>query len=208
MEYREDFRSYLTYNPDVDTIWNSFYNLDQKMKIIHSKGYYVSELNADTIVCVHKENQRPYLEFTSIGVLKNRDDILDNIKNLSVLAISSYLSVGIGFSDYTKGNYNMLKNAFESIVENCDIPDSNYHKQLIVYDKVLGYFSDNCDDKLHNTSNSRNRTIVKSTPQGGLYSNMDYENTYEKAGFIEIVFYPVIMISIITIAAVLYTMLK
>lgn len=204
METRETLRQYLTYNKDFNEIEGIFISLDRQLKYLHKNGYCVNELNSDTILLDKNkyssyDNQSVFM-FSSISKTKNNDkDFSENVLALTKLAIGAYISVENGFCDYSKLSNDYIKKYFNEI--SYYLPNSEYFSKVIM-DNNISYYSDYVDALV--SGNSRNNSIQKrkSTEYGKMYV---YE---EDAAFIQIVFYPVVIISIITVIAVLSKILN
>lgn len=203
MEKRETLRQYLTYNKDINLIENVFVNLDRQLKYLHQNGYYVSELNSDTIVFESdkyssNQNQGTFM-FTSIAKSNNSNvDFTNNILDLSKLAIGAYISTENGFCDYSRLSTDYIKKYFKEI--SIYLPNSEYFSNVLI-DNNFDYYNDYIQMSSGNSrSNSMQKTKVNE--YGKMYVSED------NAAFIQIVFYPVIIISIITIIAVLSKILS
>ena len=197
MEKKETLRQYLTYNKDADVIENVFINLDRQLKYLHQNGYCVSELNSDTIVFepgTYSSNQNEGT-FMFASIAKSNNDNIDfahNILDLSKLAIGAYISTENGFCDYSKLSTDYIRKYFDEIA--VYLPNGEYFKDVVV-DNNFDYYNDYLQKS---SGNSRNNSMQKAkvNAYGKMYVPED------NAAFIQIVFYPVIIISIITIIAV------
>lgn len=204
MEIKESLRQYLTYNKDVDSINNIFISLYDQMKYLHQNGFYISELNSDTIFWEEenelKNGQQPEFTFTAISRSKNEtNDFSKNILDLTKLAVGAFISVENGFCDYTKMSTEYIKRYLSDI--SYYLPNSDYFENVLQNGNTNEYYS----DFLKKGQNAgKNNAIVKTkaTEYGKMYSS------YDEAAFIRIVFYPVIIISIITVVAVLSKILN
>lgn len=198
MEKKETLRQYLTYHKDFDEINQIFINLDSQMKYLHQKGYCILDLNSDTILLESDKansniDQNTFM-FSSIIRSTNRDqDFSNNIVDLTKLAIGAFISVENGFCDYSQLSTNYIKRYFGEIA--FYLPNKEYFANIIV-DNKMSYYSDYVQAK---SDKNRNNTIqkTKATEYGKMYSGE------EESAFIQLVFYPVIIISIITIIAVI-----
>lgn len=200
MENKETLRQYLTYNKDFNEIETIFLNLDKQLKYLHQSGYYVSNLNSDSILLEESKlssvNNQSVFMFSSINKLKDRNkEIFSNITDLSKLAIGAFISVENGFCDYSMLSTDYIRKYFNEIATY--LPNSNYFENVIMNNDTSSYYSDYV--MMKSSGSSKNNAIqkTKATEYGKLYTPED------DAAFIELVFYPVIIISIITIVAVL-----
>lgn len=193
MEKSETLRQYLTYNKDSDLIDDIFLKLDNQMKYLHGKGYFVSELNSDTIL-LDESYDEPTFVFSAISKSSNKEqDFKKNIVDLSKLAIGAFISSENGFCDYTKMSDNYIKRYFNEI--SYYLPHPNYFESVLVEGRA-GYYSDYVRIQGEN-SKSNSMVKTKTNEYGKLYASN------EEAAFIKIVFYPVVIICIITVIAVL-----
>lgn len=203
MEKKETLRQYLTYNRDVNEINEIFVNLDRQLKYLHQRGYCVSDLSSDSIILESNkfsspDNQNVFM-FSSITRTNNSvKDYSDNVEALSKIAIGAFMSVENGFCDYSQLSTEYIRKYFGEI--SMYLPNSEYFAKII-QDGDISYYSDYIQ---MTTGNSRNNTIQKRkvTEYGKMYV------PEEDAAFIQIVFYPVIIISIITVIAVLAKMIN
>lgn len=189
----ETLRQYLTYNKDSDLIDDIFLKLDNQMKYLHGKGYFVSELNSDTIL-LDESYDEPAFVFSAISKSSNKEqDFKKNIVDLSKLAIGAFISSENGFCDYTKMSDNYIKRYFNEI--SYYLPHPNYFESVLVEGRA-GYYSDYV--RIQGENSKRNSMVkTKTNEYGKLYASN------EEAAFIKIVFYPVVIICIITVIAVL-----
>lgn len=203
MGKRETLRQYLTYNKDISVIEGIFKDLDSQLKYIHSQGFCVSELNSDSITMDENYNSSymdlPKFSFSSISRLQDSArDISSNITDLSKLAIGAYISIENGFCDYSQLSTNYIKQYFNEI--SFYLPNAPYFKGVIMDNDTSAYYNDYIQITSGNSrSNSRQKNYTNA--YGKMYSSDD------DAAFIQLVFYPVIIISVITIIAVLSKML-
>jgi len=203
MEKKETLRQYLTYNRDVNEINEIFVNLDRQLKYLHQRGYCVSDLSSDSIILESNKFSSPdnknVFMFSSITRTNNSvKDYSDNVEALSKIAIGAFMSVENGFCDYSQLSTEYIRKYFGEI--SMYLPNSEYFAKII-QDGDISYYSDYIQ---MTTGNSRNNTIQKrkATEYGKMYV------PEEDAAFIQIVFYPVIIISIITVIAVLAKMIN
>ena len=198
MEKKETLRQYLTYNKDIDEMNQIFLHLDSQLKYLHRNGYCVSELNSDTILLeeakyTNKDNQNVFM-FSSITKATSENDFSNNILDLSKLAIGAFISSENGFCDYSMLSTDYIKKYFEEI--KVYLPNPAYYNGVIMNNDTSVYYSDYVQMTLGNAKANSNR-MVKSNAYGKMYVPED------DAAFIQIVFYPVVILSIITIVAVL-----
>jgi len=197
MEKKETLRQYLTYNKDFDEINEIFINLDQQLKYLHQNGFCVSELNSDSILLESNKysslNNKSMFMFASIVRSKNNvSDYSDNVRDLSKIAIGAFISAENGFCDYSQLSTDYIKKYFDEIA--VYLPNRDYFSKVIM-DNDMSYYSDYVQLTAGN-SRSNSMQKRKSTEYGKMYVPED------DAAFIQIVFYPVILVAIITVIAV------
>jgi hypothetical protein len=76
------------------------------------------------------------------------------------------------------------------------IPDSEYFKDVVINNDTSIYYSDFIDNKKKGGKGNSTQ-MIKSTPYGKMYVNDD------ESAFVQIVFYPVLIVTIISIVAIL-----
>lgn len=198
MEKKETLRQYLTYNKDIDETNQIFINLYSQLNYLHKNGYFVSELNSDSILLEdsqYSSNSQNVFMFSSIAKSKDKEkEFSNNILDLSKLAIGAFISVENGFCDYSGMSTDYIKKYFREI--STYLPNSEYFSNVIMNNDTSNYYSDYVRIA---TGNSKGNSIqkTKANEYGKMYTPDD------EAAFVQLVFYPVIIISIITVIAVL-----
>ena len=198
MGNKETLRQYLTYNKETNEIEQIFYNLDNQLKYLHSQGYYVGKLNSDTILLETNRNSlqngQTLFMFSTIAKSKNIDkDISNNIIELSKLAIGAFISRENGFSDYSGLDASYLRKYFDEMA--FYIPNSEYYRNVIIDNDTTMYYSDFVNSKISEGKNN-SRQMIKSNNYGKMYVQD------EEAAFIKIIFYPILIITVITFIAI------
>lgn len=199
MENKETLRQYLTYNKNADEIEQIFYNLDNQLKYLHNKGIYVNELNSDTIFLEKNKNDsnnnQAVFIFSSLAKSKNiGNDASDNIVKFSKLAIGAFISIDNGFCDYTNLNDNYIKKYFDEM--SYYIPNAEYFRDVVINNDTTLYYSDFINNKKTGGKGNSNQ-MIKSTAYGKMYVKDD------ESAFVQIVLYPVLIVTIISIVAIL-----
>lgn len=199
MENKETLRQYLTYNKGTSEIEQIFCNLDSQLKYLHSNGYYVSELSSDTILLEQNKNSsrdnQPVFMFSMISKSRNIEtDASNNIIDLSKLAIGAFISIDNGFCDYTKIDSSYIRKYFDEMA--IYIPNSEYFRGVILEGNTLTYYGDFLQQEL---SGGKGNSVqkVKANNYGKMYVNDD------ESAFVQIVLYPVLIVTIIAIVAIL-----
>ena len=199
MENKETLRQYLTYNKETIEIEQIFSNLSQQMKYLHQNGFYVSELNSDTILLEQNKNssQSNQSIFMFSKIAKSKDiesDVKHNIIDLSKLAVGAFISIENGFCDYTQVDNNYIKRYFDEMAEY--VPHSEYFRAVILDSDTKMYYVDYINqEKSGGKDNSVQK--IKASNYGKMYT---YD---EEAAFVQIVLYPVLIVTIIAIVAII-----
>jgi len=199
MEIKESLRQYLTYNKEISEIEQIFYNLDNQLKYLHQKGFCVSELNSDTIFLDTNKHssQSDHATFIFSSIARAQDiqrDSYNNILDLSKLAIGAFISVDNGFCDYTNLDNNYIKKYFNEMAGY--IPNAEYFRGVILGEDTIQYYSDFINKK--NTGGKGTAAqMVKANNYGKMYVADD------ESAFVQIVLYPVLLVTIIAIVAIL-----
>ena len=198
MENKETLRQYLTYNRDTSEIEQIFYNLDSQLKYLHSNGFYVKDLNSDTIFLEENKNYshngQPVFMFSAIAKSKKMDeDISNNIKDLSKLAIGAFISINNGFCDYTNLDNNYIKKYFDEM--SFYIPNAEYFRDVMEENGTMMYYSDFVTQKASGGKGNATQ-MVKTNSYGKMYVND------QEAAFVQIVLYPVLIVTVIAIVAI------
>lgn len=199
MGNRETLRQYLTYNKETSKIDNIFYNLSAQLQYLHSAGYCVGELNSDTILLeVSKDasfRDEPNFMFGSIVRTNNPEkDFSKNVKDLSKLAIGAFISVENGFCDYSTFDDAYISKYYEEMA--FYLPNPEYFQSVIVDNDTSVYYNDFINQK-SSGGKGNSRQMVKSNSYGKMYV------PDEEAAFAKIVIYPVLIISVIMVIAIL-----
>lgn len=194
-------RQYFEYNKNATNsdIEQIYYNLDSLMKHIHDKGYYVSKLDSDSIVLSNDRNyssdEKPLFTFSNIDKNYNFEHncIVNNISDLSKLAVGTFISIETGFCDYSKLDSRYISENFDDM--SSFIPNYEYYRGVIVDKNTTTYYSDFINQK--NSGGKDNlRQMVKANNYGKMYV------PEEESAFVKIVFYPVLIIIIVMAIAI------
>ena len=156
-------------------------------------------MNSDTIFLEENKNYshngQSVFMFSSIAKSSNIDkDITSNIKNLSKLAIGAFISIDNGFCDYTNLDNNYIKKYFDEM--SYYIPNSEYFRSIVTENDVIMYYSDFISQK---NSGGKGNAVqkVKANSYGKMYVND------EEAAFVQIVLYPVLIVTVVAIVAII-----
>ena len=139
MKDRYSLKYYLSLHPTEAEIVSTFWQLDKQMKYLHERGYYVPDINSDTIL---KENN--IFVFESIKKNDDRDEnISSNILELATLAIDSFISAG-----------------FDSIQ---DVRISDYYQRVVIDGVRNEYLSTSLEsaESMNQESKKDSKTYIK-----------------------------------------------
>lgn len=188
---KESLRQYLSYANDGNTVVGVFSQLDQQLKLLHQAGYYVPTINSDTII-----REEDVFVFNVIAKFDNREDnISSNVVSLAKLAVGAFAASGNDFYDYTYLDTAYLKESFKDIEFIFPEEDGvgEYYKKVIVEGITNEYLSDHIALSQGGNAVGNSRTFVKTTPAGIALSGRS-----DDAGFVRIVFYPIMIALILT----------
>lgn len=196
-------RQYFEYNKNISNgdIEQIYYNLDSLMKHIHEMGYYVSKLDSDSIILESDKKSLSYDNplFTFLNIDKNynfeNSNIINNISDLSKLAVGTFISIETGFSDYSKLDNRYINDNFDEI--SSFVPNPEYFKNAIVTkdNNIPMYYNDYVNQK-NSRGKDNFRQMTKTNPYGKMYV------ADEESAFVKIVFYPVLIIIIVMAIAI------
>ena len=177
---------YLLYENDKSKILEMIYQLDKQLKLLHSKHFYVQNLNAESI-------------------LYNEDETFsfNNILKFTQLSLGIYAFVSFPqnvFTDYSKLDEEFIYNNYLMIRE--FVPYAADYYDSIIIDKRYSYYSDYIDrmKERESSSNKRGNSLIKATTAGKLYS----DDSNNKAAFSNVVFYPLILFMFVLFSIISY----
>lgn len=200
----ETLKQYFSYNKDCD-LPDIFFQLSRKMKIIHQNGMYVPVVDSDHIIV---DNGFSFNDMSLSSDFVN--DKKRNIEKLAKIFIGAFLSLETGFYDLSQVNDNWLLEHLDEI--NDTITADSYPRDY--FDAVLLTHEDDyyCDyvEKIKNTSSLSNtlayRKVLSSA--GSKYyqdqSEMPVSTIEKKSAFINYLFYPILILSIVIVCFVIY----
>lgn len=211
MNDKINLREWLLLHEDNDEMRTMFLRMDQKMKYIHGKGYYIMNFAPDKI-----EVNTNDVNFMEMGAMQNDDykSLMDhNIYTLSFLAIASYSKC----LDYLKPGF--LAEHFDEFVPFIPADDIAYYKGVI-QDKKYFYLNDyvSMKGKMEQESfanqndggknNVSSRTYTKSTAAGRMYT--EQEDGLNNAAFVNtlVLSFFVIGITFITLLGIILFAMK
>jgi len=192
MENVESLREYLSYANNEQTVVSVFSQLDQQLKLIHQAGYYVPIINSDSI-----RREGDMFVFNELRPMDDRyQNVSSNVVGLTKLAVGAFVAThGNQFYDYTHLDSSYLKDNFNNIefIFPVDSGFGDYYRKVLVDEETTEYLSDHISFLQDGTEVSNARTFVKATSAG-----MALSDRGDDAGFIRIVFYPILIALVLT----------
>lgn len=192
---------YLLYENDKSKILEMIYQLDKQLKLLHSKHFYVQNLNAEAILYNEDET------FSFSSIIRNSYDEEKNIKNnilkFTQLSLGIYAFVSFPqnvFTDYSKLDEQFIYNNYLMIRE--FVPYAVEYYDSVIIDKRYSYYSDYIDrmKERESSSNKMGNSLIKATTAGKLYS----DDSNNKAAFSNVVFYPLILFMFVLFSIISY----
>jgi len=215
----ETLNQYFSYNKDYNDMINAYRILYKKMKIIHDNGMQVPYIDSNHILYDGTFSFDSMVLSQNIEVGKR-----ENLLSLTKLFLGTYLSLSTEFRDFSQVDNEWFSSNIDSISNS--VTEEDYPKEYFLSVLLNGenlYFSDYLDKiERENSYNSMsNKNVYKkvlSNAGSSLYqdnsinSNNDNDNEFssieKKSAFINIMFYPVLITSILLICFVLHTCFK
>ena len=208
MVYRYTFQQFVIEEHDSSKILEVIYSLDRQLKYLHSKGYYATSIDFQSIM----KNDNNDFGFVYVEKLpKENVDlyIKGNIDSLAKISLGAFVYVAsydLGYvgdinsfnyericrqnPDYLKQNYNFIRSSIPATDDFGDYYDA-------ILDGKYDYFSDFVDRKSKNSQNKSSAiTMVKSTAVGRAYKDDD--------AFIRILFYPILLVCVSVLSILVY----
>lgn len=213
----ETLNQYFSYNKDYNDMINAYRVLYKKMKIIHDNGMQVPYIDSNHILYDGS------FSFDSMVLSQNIEvGRRENLLSLTKLFLGTYLSLSTEFRDFSQVDDEWVSTNLNSI--NDSITEEYYPKEYFSSVLLNGenlYYSDYLDkiekENSYNTiSNKNSYKKVLTNVGSSLYQdnsmNMDIDNEVssieKKSAFINIMFYPVLIISVLLVCFILYTCFK
>lgn len=209
----ETFSQYFSYNSDYNTMMNAFEMLYKKMQIIHNNGLQVPYIDADHI---YVDNDS--FSFENMVLSENINvGSRENLVDLTKLFIGSFLSLSTGFRDFSHVPTEWFSSNLDDINSSISADDypSDFFSRVLFNGENL-YYNDYLVEKEKMQSSVSNKNVHKkvlSNASSVLYSdmsNIDDDDSFKivekKSAFINVIFYPVMLGSILLICFVLYSL--
>lgn len=198
-------REFLAYEKDAVTD-RILTPLSEKLELIHRHNYCVDHLNSDEIILEDNGSDDTSGGFGYANIVPMTDkeiEIPENIESFAKLAVGAKISTPSGFSDYTILPTPYIKSELANIITTLDVmgEDSSYFENLFgIGDKTI-YYHNFIKDKQQGNGNSMggiSKTKVAANGSGKLYT------PEPETAFINVLFYPLIIASIIIVFIILY----
>jgi len=189
MENSETLKQYLTYTNDIEEVKSICGDLFAQLKVYHSKGYYIPNINSNSIVMTENKyySNDGYSKFTFLDIApmssEREKTKKENIIDLCKLTIGAYVSSSIenSFIDYTGLKTKYIKDMFGELEP--FLPDLDYFRKTIDESEVT-YYSDYLSDKYGSNINKKGSNVYqKSTSVGRLYTKEE-EAAYINSTFV------------------------
>lgn len=195
----------ITFDKDYSKALEGLRSLDRQLEYLHSNNYYVSKLDADSIIYT---NCYGFDEISKIDKSNRAELVNKNVKDLVKLSLGIFVSLDVEgniFYDYTKLDDNFIVQNYYSIRPSIKYGVDYYDN--IVNSKLFNgigeintlYFNraiEDITDKKEGRGNSVR--MVKATPTGIALTEL------KDAAFVKTFFYPVIIISVLIVMFISY----
>ena len=176
---------------------NFLCGLNSDLKVKHFKGLRTIGIGVNTEVDASNNS------FVNVQKIVNAQDVRDDIDNFAVFAISTFVFLSNDTNQFVLLDKNVISNNVEFIKGMVPqlVPEDRYYTD-IVEGKAFTYYEDYIATMQVNNGygNSNNLTKSYSTAAGRAFSD---KSNYD-AAFVNIIFYPVIIVAILIICLVVY----
>ena len=202
MENRKtmSFVNYLNSEKDSTEIVSKLYLLDKQLFEWHKRGYYVQNLDFDSIYLSSEDGyDELYPMFSNIIKASSDEKKQENIRDLAYLSLGIYVSLQTGTNSFY--DYSKISRANPST-----IPEYKEYYDGIVegkYDYLNNYIAN--INKNGGKGNSHANVLSFSTPIGRAMAVNDNKTD---AAFVSSMFYPIIFICILVIAIMIYLLYR
>lgn len=206
------FKDFLQEEHDSSKLLEVLYSLDKQLKYLHSKGYYVNNINFDSII-KNEENVFKFMYVDKLPADNSNLYVKGNIDSLAKVSLGAYVyitSYEFGYvgdinsfdyekisrqnPDYVVQNYEFIRSSIPAADEFGEYYDG-------VIDGQFGYFCDFVDKKRMASQQNKSSaiTMVKSTAIGRAYRDDD--------AFIAILYYPILIVCVSILSIVIYILI-
>lgn len=207
MENKESLRQYFLYNKNIEgqDLLDIFLDLDYKLSVVHNSGYIVDNLNSDNIVYEEGFN----FSSSSLRNIFTDEAKRKNIRDLAKLNIGAQISIQSGFSDFTVIDTSVIVDNFDAISSSLvtATQGDDYLKTVLLKGSDGIYYNDYLfnlrkENQAAGVGMSNSLVKVKSTEAGRAMALDDKD-----AAFVNVVFYPILIVLIIISVAVILTLI-
>lgn len=194
-----DLRSWLMLHKQQEDRQQLFKNLDNTMKYIHSRGYYITKIGMDYISL--EEDAVPF--FNSIARMNKDTQELSRRQNIVTMA---YFALSI-YADCPHLNLEFAKEHLEEFLSYVPSEDASYYRDVIsnhqfVYlnDYKKGSKNRSTNEQGNNTGKGKQQTYVKSTTAGKMYADSNSLNSgaYVSVFVLSAILFAVLFVSLLT----------
>lgn len=207
MENKESLRQYFLYNKNIEgqDLLDIFLDLDYKLSVVHNSGYIVDNLNSDNIVYEEGFN----FSSSSLRHIFTDEAKRKNIRDLAKLNIGAQISIQSGFSDFTVIDTSVIVDNFDAVSSSLvtATQGDDYLKTVLLKGSDGIYYNDYLvnlrkENQAAGVGMSNSLVKVKSTEAGRAMALDDKD-----AAFVNVVFYPILIVLIIISVAVILTLI-
>ncbi len=195
----ETLHTYFLYNKEYSRMNSIFEDLSSQLETIHDKNMVVANLTSEGII--HSDEDSFYFE--SVVPSENfEEDKKSNIKDFSKLVLGTFLSLEIGFRDFSKIEDSWMKDNSDDICDSIhsDIFESDYFKNTIVKGKEE-YYHDYLNNKKQNEDlsgkgNVQSHKKVLANAASQFYKDMYEDEPIEKekkSASLSTIFFPLLL---------------
>jgi hypothetical protein len=199
----ETLHNYFIYNKDYPRMNSIFKDLSSKLEAIHDKNMIVSNLTSNGII--HDDNDSFFFE-TVVPSNNFEEDKKRNILDFSKLILGAFLSLEIGFRDFSKIDDSWVKDNCEEICDSIKSEEfeSDYFKKVISNGKEE-YYHDYLNNKRQNEElsgkgNVQSHKKVLANAASQFYMDMykdenetQVDNNEKKSASLSTIFFPILL---------------
>ncbi len=205
----ETLKDSLLYEQDLDLVPEMFEKMFRELKIIHSNGMIVPNINSEEIVFGGSMLFKTIKQPTNFDEQKRK-----NILSLSKIMIGTYLSLETGFRDFSAVDDKWFIDNFETIFNTMNYKDfDKEYFESVFLDGKNYYYSDYLDRKrqgesLQGNSNIQGYKKVLRTAGSSLYEDLSDEEitVKEKNANLQTAFNPLLIgisVALITVLTIM-----
>lgn len=179
-----------------EDIYGIFITLDKELEDLHSV-YVVDKLDSDKVLV----NEEGYF-FSEEYIYPSDDPFMkkDNIKRLAKMTIGAYLTSSTGFMDYSDVDDEYFRNNYSSIEHFIyrDLEEDTYYKDLFFdgFDNIYhaAYIRYRIGMEPGVTASTSKKLVKRLDEASGPVTFFNYEPTKKYNAFIDVFFYPILIL--------------